>query len=81
MIVQDVLPNGLRILTESMPDVRSVSLGIWLVRGSRPSHGSQHLHRHFSVACHGHDAVCDQRLGRFRQLDIVVIQYHARYPR
>ena len=50
MIVQDVLPNGLRILTESMPDVRSVSLGIWLVRGSRhedPAHeGIAHLAEH-----------------------------------
>jgi predicted Zn-dependent peptidase len=50
MIVQDVLPNGLRILTESMPDVRSVSLGIWLNRGSRhedPTHeGIAHLAEH-----------------------------------
>jgi len=30
-----VLPNGLRILTERMPHVRSVSIGVWLVRGSR----------------------------------------------
>ena len=35
MIVRDVLPNGLRLLTESMPDVRSASLGVWLDRGSR----------------------------------------------
>jgi len=34
-IVRDVLPNGLRILTERMPHVRSVSIGVWLVRGSR----------------------------------------------
>ena len=50
MIVEDVLPNGLRVLTESMPDVRSVSLGIWLVRGSRhedPAHeGIAHLAEH-----------------------------------
>ena len=35
MIVRDVLDNGLRLLTESMPHVRSVSLGVWLTRGSR----------------------------------------------
>lgn len=29
------LPNGLTILTERMPELRSVSLGIWLRRGSR----------------------------------------------
>ena len=35
MIVRDLLDNGLCLLTESMPDVRSVSLGVWLTRGSR----------------------------------------------
>jgi predicted Zn-dependent peptidase len=35
VIVRDVLPNGLRILTERMPHVRSVSIGVWLARGSR----------------------------------------------
>ena len=30
-----MLPNGLRLLTERMPHVRSVSLGVWLARGSR----------------------------------------------
>jgi predicted Zn-dependent peptidase len=34
-IVRDVLDNGLRILTESMPHVRSISIGVWLTRGSR----------------------------------------------
>jgi predicted Zn-dependent peptidase len=35
VIVRDVLPNGLRLLTERMPHVRSVSIGVWLARGSR----------------------------------------------
>src|SRR5437762_13047671 len=30
-----VLPNGLRILTEPVPGVRSVSVGIWVDVGSR----------------------------------------------
>ena len=34
-IVTDVLDNGLRILTEKMSQVRSVSIGVWLTRGSR----------------------------------------------
>ncbi len=35
MIVREVLDNGLRLLTEAMPQVRSVSIGVWLTRGSR----------------------------------------------
>jgi predicted Zn-dependent peptidase len=35
MVVRDTLDNGLRLLTESIPHVRSVSLGVWLTRGSR----------------------------------------------
>jgi predicted Zn-dependent peptidase len=35
MIKRDVFNNGLCLLTESMPGVRSVSLGAWLARGSR----------------------------------------------
>jgi predicted Zn-dependent peptidase len=34
-IVRDALDNGLRILTEQMNQVRSVSIGVWLTRGSR----------------------------------------------
>ena len=50
MIVRDVFDNGLCLLTESMPDVRSVSLGAWLTRGSRhedPAHaGVAHFVEH-----------------------------------
>src|SRR4026208_1780194 len=35
MIVRDTLDNGIRLVTESMGHVRSVSLGVWLARGSR----------------------------------------------
>ncbi len=34
-IQREVLPNGLRLVTERMPHVRSVSIGVWLTRGSR----------------------------------------------
>jgi predicted Zn-dependent peptidase len=35
MVTRDVLPNGLRLLTETMPHMRSVAVGVWLARGSR----------------------------------------------
>src|ERR1043166_8413034 len=41
------LPNGLTILTEHMPEVRSVSLGIWLRRGSRHETSAQNGICHF----------------------------------
>ncbi len=34
-VVREVLGNGLRLITETMPHVRSVTLGVWLTRGSR----------------------------------------------
>jgi len=34
-INRDVLDSGIRLLTERMPHVRSVSIGVWLTRGSR----------------------------------------------
>ena len=50
MIVREVLGNGLRLLTESMPHVRSVSIGVWLTRGSRhepePCSGIAHFVEH-----------------------------------
>jgi predicted Zn-dependent peptidase len=35
MVTAETLPSGLRLVTESMPYVRSVTLGVWLMRGSR----------------------------------------------
>jgi predicted Zn-dependent peptidase len=35
MVVAETLPSRLRLVTESMPHVRSVSVGVWLARGSR----------------------------------------------
>jgi predicted Zn-dependent peptidase len=34
-IRRTVLPNGLLVLTEVMPNVRSVSMGVWIATGSR----------------------------------------------
>src|SRR6476620_10311099 len=35
MVAGAVLDNGLRLITETMPHVRSVTIGVWLMRGSR----------------------------------------------
>jgi predicted Zn-dependent peptidase len=35
MIVRDAFDNGVRVITEQMDHVRSVSVGVWLTRGSR----------------------------------------------
>src|ERR1035437_8893989 len=34
-IRRTVLPNGLLVLTESIPHVRSVAMGVWIATGSR----------------------------------------------
>jgi predicted Zn-dependent peptidase len=39
MVTREVLATGLRLITESMPHVRSVSIGVWLTRGSRHESG------------------------------------------
>src|SRR6476661_6571324 len=50
MVVRDVLDNGLRLITETMPHVRSVTIGVWLTRGSRhedePRSGIAHFVEH-----------------------------------
>ncbi len=35
MVTAETLPSGLRLVTERMPHVRSVTVGVWLTRGSR----------------------------------------------
>jgi predicted Zn-dependent peptidase len=46
-IVRDVQDNGLRILTERMTQVRSISIGVWLARGSRHEPAEQSGIAHF----------------------------------
>ena len=41
------LPNGLKIITEAMPHVRSVSVGIWINAGSRRETPEQNGVSHF----------------------------------
>jgi predicted Zn-dependent peptidase len=47
MIVKEVLGNGLTLLTESMPHVRSVAVGVWVKRGSRHEKPEQTGLSHF----------------------------------
>jgi predicted Zn-dependent peptidase len=46
-ITRDVLTNGLRIITEPMTQVRSISIGVWLTRGSRHETAEQGGIAHF----------------------------------
>jgi len=41
------LPNGVRIITEVMPHVRSISVGIWIGTGSRRENSEQNGISHF----------------------------------
>ena len=44
---KEVLSNGLTLLTEEMPTLRSVSLGVWLRQGSRHEHPEENGVSHF----------------------------------
>ena len=50
VVVGETLPSGLRLVTEAMPHVRSVTVGVWLKRGSRhetdPQSGVAHFVEH-----------------------------------
>jgi len=47
MIVTETLPSGLRLVTESMSHVRSASIGVWLMRGSRHESDAESGIAHF----------------------------------
>jgi predicted Zn-dependent peptidase len=47
MVVREVFDNGLRLITETMPQVRSVTIGLWLTRGSRHESEAQSGIAHF----------------------------------
>src|SRR5919112_3598596 len=47
MVVREVLDNGLRLITETMPHVRSVTIGVWLTRGSRHESDERAAIAHF----------------------------------
>ncbi|HEX6324552.1 MAG TPA: pitrilysin family protein [Vicinamibacterales bacterium] len=47
LVVREVLPSGLRLVTERMPHVRSVTVGVWLARGSRHEDAGESGIAHF----------------------------------
>jgi predicted Zn-dependent peptidase len=47
VIVKESLENGLTLITESVPGVRSVAVGVWLKRGSRHEPAEQNGISHF----------------------------------
>jgi predicted Zn-dependent peptidase len=47
MVVVETLPSGLRLVTEAMPHVRSVTVGIWLTAGSRHEREAESGIAHF----------------------------------
>src|SRR5216683_6003181 len=47
MVRKDVLPNGVRVLTEPMPQMVSATIGIWVENGSRYEHERQNGVSHF----------------------------------
>jgi len=47
MIVKEILPNGLSLITEAMPHVRSVAIGVWVKSGSRHEKPAQTGLSHF----------------------------------
>jgi predicted Zn-dependent peptidase len=46
-ILTTTLPNGIKVITEAMPHVRSVSVGVWISSGSRRETGDQNGLSHF----------------------------------
>jgi len=47
VVTAETLPSGLRLVTEAMPHVRSVAVGVWLARGSRHESGEESGIAHF----------------------------------
>ena len=48
MVIAETLPCGLRLVTEAMPHVRSVTVGVWLTRGSRHETDAESGVAHFT---------------------------------
>ena len=48
MVTAETLPSGLRLVTEAMPHVRSVTVGVWLTSGSRHETDAESGVAHFT---------------------------------
>ena len=57
MYVKRILPNGVRLITERIDNMRTVSVGIWVGNGSRyePAElgGVSHFIEHMIIQGHG----------------------------
>jgi predicted Zn-dependent peptidase len=47
MVQKTVLPNGIQVVTEEIPSVHSVSVGIWVEAGSRDERSEENGISHF----------------------------------
>ncbi|MSO48802.1 MAG: insulinase family protein [Acidobacteria bacterium] len=47
MVKSETFPSGLRLVTETLPHVRSVAIGVWLTRGSRHESDAESGIAHF----------------------------------
>src|SRR3954451_4548131 len=86
MVVREVLDNGLRLITETMPHVRSVTIGVWLTRGPRhedePRGGIAHFVEHMLFKGTGTRSAEDiaQAIDSIGgQLDAFTAKEYARY--
>jgi predicted Zn-dependent peptidase len=48
MVIAETLPSGLRLVTEQMPHVRSITVGVWLTCGSRHESDAESGVAHFT---------------------------------
>jgi predicted Zn-dependent peptidase len=86
MVIAETLPSGLRLVTEAMPHVRSVTVGVWLTRGSRhetdPESGVAHFTEHmlFKGTTSRSAQVIAQTIDSIGgQLDAFTAKEHASY--
>jgi predicted Zn-dependent peptidase len=47
MVIEETLPSGMRLVTESISHVRSVTVGVWVTRGSRHESDAESGVAHF----------------------------------
>ena len=47
MVTKTTLENGIQVITEEIPSVHSVSIGIWVEAGSRDEHRDENGISHF----------------------------------
>src|SRR5688572_4492544 len=86
LVTREVLPSGLRLVTERMPHVRSITVGVWLARGSRheeaPQSGIAHFIEHMlfkGTATRSAEDIAQQIDSIGGQLDAFTAKEYASY--